>query len=145
MTQKQPLYQKALLAWRQELMLQRDSMLKDKQAKLRDRMCQKLEEMFGADYPITIEGAHAKDDLVLGAVVEDLNLLAFRDAQGNINIVLLVLCPRCGHQIAGDPLTRLADLGRELLELDMKGTIGDHECPADRPPLNNTRIQSKEK
>ncbi len=143
MSQKQPLSQKALLAWRQELASRRDSMIKDKQFNLRYRMFQKLQEMFGSDYPMEMEGLHAQDDLVLGAVVDGLNFLAFRDSHGYINIVLLVLCPQCKHQIMSDPLTHLAELGRELLQLQMKGTIDDHECPG--ASLNSPEFPPKDK
>lgn len=129
MTSKQSLYQKALLAWRGELVTQHESMLKDRQTKMRDALRQKLTEMFGSDYPIEMEGAHPKEELVLGVVIEDLNFLAIRGPSGSIDVVLLVLCPRCGHQMPSAPLTRLADLGRELLDLEMKGVVGEHECP----------------
>jgi hypothetical protein len=129
MTREQSLYQEALLAWRRELVAQHELMLKDRQTKMRDALRQKLTEMFGPDYPIEMEGAHAKEELVLGAVVEDLNFLAIRGPSGGINVVLLVLCSRCGHQMPSAPLTRLADLGRELLDLEMKGIVGEHECP----------------
>lgn len=133
MSGKQPLYQKALLAWRQELKARHDSMLKGKGMKLRNALQQKLAEMFGSDYLIELEGAHAEEEIVLGAVIENLNFLAFRHSSGDIDIVLLVLCPRCGHQMASDPLTRLFDLGRELLQLEMNGMIGEHECPDASP------------
>jgi hypothetical protein len=129
MSHKQPLYQKALLAWRGELEKQRASILKDKQTKLRDAMHQKLAEICGVEYDIEMEGLHAKDELVLGAVIENLNFLAFRSPAGDINIVLLIPCPRCRHQMTSDPLTSLVDLGRELLQFEMKGTLSDHECP----------------
>lgn len=129
MSQKQPLYQKALLAWRGELEKQRASILKDKQTKLRDAMSQKLAEICGAEYDIEMEGVHARDELVLGAVVENLNFLALRGSSGAINVILLVPCPRCHYQMTSTPLTCLADLGRELLQFEMKGTLSDHECP----------------
>lgn len=144
MNPKQSLYEKALLAWRQELKAQLDSILKDKQTNLHDRMQHKIEEMFGLDYPIEIETASAQDNPVLGAVVDGLNLLAVKGPSGAIIIVLLVPCLRCGYQMASKPLTRLADLGRELLEFEMKGTIGEHECSADVPPLDNTHLPTRE-
>lgn len=134
MARKQSLYQKALLARRGELVAQRESMLKDKQTKMRDALRQKLTEMFGADYQIEIEGAHAKEELILGAVIEDLNFLAIRGPGGDISIVLLVPCSRCGHQMPSASLTRLADLGRELLQFEMNGMLRDHECP-DAPSI----------
>lgn len=129
MTRKQSLYLKALLAWRGVLAAQHQSMLKDRQTKMRDALRQKLAEMFGSDYPIEIEDAHPKEELVLGVVIENLNFLAIRGPAGDISIVLLVPCSRCGHQMPSAPLSRLADLGRELLQLEMKGTLRDHECP----------------
>lgn len=129
MTRKHSLYQKALLAWRGELVTQQESILKDKQTKMRDALRQKLIEMFGSNYPIEIESAHAKEELVLGAVIEGLNFLAIRGPAGGISVVLLVPCSRCGHQMPSASLTSLADLGRELLQFEMNGTLRDHECP----------------
>jgi hypothetical protein len=129
MTHNQSLYQKALLAWRQELVAQHDSTLKDKRMKMRDALRQKLEEMFGSDYPIELEDEHTQEEIILGAVIENLNFLALRRAAGDIHIVLMIPCPHCGYQMPSDSLTCLADLGRELLQFEMKGTLGKHECP----------------
>jgi hypothetical protein len=51
MTRKQSLYQKALLARRGELVAQHESILKDRQTKMRDALRQKLTEMFDSDEP----------------------------------------------------------------------------------------------
>lgn len=129
MTRKQSLYQTALLAWRRELVKRHESMLKDQQTKLRDALRQKLTEMFSTDYSIEVEDPHAQEELVLGAVIENLNFLGIRGSDGGINVVLLIPCSRCGHQMPSTYLTRLADLGRELLQFEMNGTLRDHECP----------------
>lgn len=131
MGDKQSLYMKALLAWRQELAARHNSTLKDKGTKMRNALQQKLVEMFGSDYSIEIEGTHAKEEMILGAVIENLNFLAFRREASDINIVLLIPCPRCGSQMTSDPLTCLADLGRELLQFEMNGTLHEHECTDD--------------
>jgi len=129
MTRKQSLYQKALLAWRRELVTRHESMLKDQQTKLRDALRQKLTGMFGTDYSIEVEEPHPQEELVLGAVIENLNFLGIRGPDGGINVVLLIQCSCCGHQMPSTSLTRLADLGRELLQFEMNGTLWDHECP----------------
>lgn len=129
MSDRESLYQKALLAWRRELVAQHESALKDKGAKLRDALQQKLVDMFGSDHQIELEGTHANEEIILGAVIENLNFLALRRNAGDINIVLMIPCSRCGYQMPSEFLTCLADLGRELLQFEMKGTLGEHECP----------------
>jgi hypothetical protein len=133
MTRNKSLYQTALLAWRRELVARHESTLKDKGTKMRDALRQKLVDMFGSDYQIELEGTHTKEEMILGAVIENLNFLAFRRAAGNIHVVLMIPCSHCGYQMPSDSLTCLADLGRELLQFEMKGTLGEHECP-DTPP-----------
>ena len=129
MSGRQSLYEKALLAWRRELVARHDSTLKDKGTKMRYALRQKLVDMFGSEYPIEMEDAHAKEKMVLGAVIENLNFLAFRRSAGDIHIVLMMPCSRCGYQMPSESLTCLADLGRELLKFEMSGTLRDHECP----------------
>jgi hypothetical protein len=129
MSDRKPLYQKALLAWRRELVARHETTLKDKGMKMRDALRQKLVDMFGSDYQIELEGTHVKEEIILGAVIENLNFLALRRAAGDIHIVLMIPCSHCGYQMPSNSLTCLADLGRELLQFEMKGTLGEHECP----------------
>lgn len=128
MSHKLSLYQRALLSWRQELVKQEQAAHKDKQTKLHERLRQRLEEMFGTEHLIEIEIVDDPTDLVLGAAIENLNFLAFRRSTSDIQIVLLIPCPRCGQQMASDPLRCIADLGRELLQFEMNGTLITHEC-----------------
>lgn len=130
MSRNPSLLHKALLAWRGELERQHEAALADKRVKLRDGLRRKLEEMFGPHHVIELEDEDDPSDSVLGAVIENLRFLAFRSPEGAINVVLLMPCPRCGHQMPSGPLTRLADLGRELLQFDMSGILGSHECLA---------------
>jgi hypothetical protein len=128
MSRNLSLFQKALLAWRGELERQHEAALADRRTKLRDGMRRKLEEMFGTEYLIELEEDDDPKDLVLRAVIENLLFLAFRGSEGAINVVLLMPCPRCGYQMPSSPLTRLADLGRELTQFGMTGIIGEHQC-----------------
>jgi hypothetical protein len=129
MSHRLPLYHKALLAWRHELEKQYRAILEDKETPLRERLRRKLAEITGYEYIIEVEDRNDDPyDAVLGAKVENLNFLAFRSPEGVINVVLLMPCPHCDHQMPSDPLTRLADLGRELLQFDMHGTLSNHQC-----------------
>ena len=129
MSDRLPLYHKALLAWRHELEKQHRATLEDKETPLREGLRRKLAEITGYEYIIEVEDRNDDPyDAVLGAKVENLNFLAFRSPEGAINVVLLMPCPHCGHQMPSDPLTRLADLGRELLQFDMRGTLSNHQC-----------------
>jgi hypothetical protein len=128
MSSNASLFHKALIAWRGELEKQHEAALADKRTKLRDGLRRKLEERFGTEHFIELEDEDDPNDLVLRAVIENLRFLAFRSPEGAINVVLLMPCPRCGHQMPSNPLTRLADLGRELLQFDMSGTLSHHEC-----------------
>lgn len=127
MSRNPSLFHKALLAWQDELERQHETALVDKRTKLRDGMRRKLQEMFGPEHFIELE-EDDRNDLVLRAVIENLLFLAFRSSEGVINIVLLMPCPRCGHQMPSSPLTQLADLGRELTRFGMTGIIGEHQC-----------------
>lgn len=138
MTHKQSLYQQALLAWRRELVTRHESVLKDRQTKMRNALRQKLTEMFGTDYSIEMEEPHAQEELILGAVIENLNFLGIRGSDEGINVVLLIPCSRCGHQMPSTYLTCLAGLGRELLQFEMNGTLRDHKCP-DTPSDKSSR------
>lgn len=126
-----PLYQKALLAWHDELERQYQAALEDRLTRLRDGTRRKMAEMFGPEYAVRVE---ARDDdpydAVLEAEVENLRFIAFRGRGGGINISLLMPCPRCGHQMPSGPLTRLADLGRELTNLAAGSALSSHECVA---------------
>lgn len=129
MSSNLPLYYKALLAWHDELEKQYRATLEDKLTKLRDGARRKMVEMFGPEHVIQIEDRDDDPyDSVLEAEVENLRLIAFRSRGGGINISLLMKCPRCGHQIPSSPLTRLADLGRELLRFEMSRSLSEHEC-----------------
>jgi hypothetical protein len=110
MSRNPSLFHKALLAWRDELERQHEAALTDKRTKLRDGMRRKLEKMFGTEHLIELEDDD-RNDLVLRAVIENLLFLAFRSPEGAINVVLLMPCPRCGHQMPSSPLTRLANNG----------------------------------
>jgi hypothetical protein len=128
MSSDQPLYRKALLAWQDELEKQYKAILEDKQSSLRNGFLKKLREMFGPSHAIEVEGENDPNDMALSAVIEGLRFLSFRTPAGNINIVFVMRCPRCGHQMPSAPLTRLADLGRELTNLAMSGSLSNHEC-----------------
>ncbi len=85
--------------------------------------------MFGHEHIVEVE---IRDDdpydLVLRATVDNLRFIGFRSPDGSINIVLLMKCHHCGHEMPSDPLRGLADLGRALLQLDMSGTLSTHQC-----------------
>jgi hypothetical protein len=124
-----PLYYRALLAWRHELEEQRRKALEDKETPLSDGLRRKLTTIFGPEHVVSVEVRHDDShDLVRGAEVEGLRFLGFRSPEGTINVVLLMPCPHCGHQMPSAPLTRLADLGRELVQFDMHGTLSNHQC-----------------
>jgi hypothetical protein len=128
MNRNPSLFHKALIAWRDELGRQHEAALVDKQTGLRYGLRRKLEEMFGTEHFIELEDEDDPSDLVLRAVIENLRFLAFRSPEGTINVVLLMPCPRCSHQMPSRPLTRLGDLGRELTQFGMTGIIGEHQC-----------------
>lgn len=137
MSDSPPLHYKALLAWREDLERRRKEALADKEMPLGEGLRRRLTGMFGAEHAVEIEAW--KDDpydLVLWAEVEGLRFLGFRGPDDRINVVLLVKCLRCGHEMSGNPLTSLADLGRELTQFDMTGALDNHECSiADIPTL----------
>jgi hypothetical protein len=129
MSSNLPLYYKALLAWHDELEKQYIATLEDRLTKLRDGTRQKIAEMFGPEYVVQVENRDDDPyDSVLEVEVENLRFIAFRSRGGGINISLLMECPRCGHQMPSNPLTHLADLGRELLRFETSGSLSDHEC-----------------
>lgn len=128
MSRNPSLLHKALRAWRGELERQHKAALADKRTKLRVGLRRKLEEMFGPEHVVELEDKDDPNDLALGAMIENMRFLAFRSPEGIINVVLLMPCPRCGHQMPSSPLTRLADLGRELLQFDMSGILSGHQC-----------------
>lgn len=94
MSSNLPLYQKALLAWQDELEKQYKATLDDKHSRLRDRFLKKLREMFGPVHVIEIKEEDDRNDLVLSAVIEGLRFLAFRTPPGDIKVVFLMVCPR---------------------------------------------------
>ena len=106
-----------------------EQLLKDKQTKLRGGVRQKLLEMFGDGHEIQFESEDEEEDQVLWAEVEGLRFLGYRCEEGSINVVLLAPCLRCGHQMPGKPLARLADLGEGILQFEMTGLLDDHQCP----------------
>jgi hypothetical protein len=112
MSRKLTLYHKALLAWKGELEKQQQARLEDKLTTLRAGLHRKLEEMIGPEYVIKLEAEDDPDDMVLEAMVENFNFLGFRGPAGEINIILVMECPGCGRRMTSNPLTRLADLGR---------------------------------
>lgn len=128
MSRKLSLYHRAVLAWRDELEKQREATLADKRTKLRDGLRRKLTEMFGPEHQIEMEGERDSDDVVLEAMVENLNFLGFRDPAGEINVILTLPCPNCMNRMTSIPLNQLADVGRELLQLEMTGRLSNHEC-----------------
>ena len=128
MSRKLSLYHKALLAWKDELKQQQKAILEDKQTKLRDGLHRKLIEMVGPGHAIELEDEDDSEDLVLEAMVENLKFLGFRCPTGEINVILVLPCPNCKHRMTSYPLTRLADIGRELLQLEMTGRLSNHDC-----------------
>ena len=129
MSRQITLYHKALLAWRGELAKLKQGALEDKKTKLRDALYQRLREMVGPEYVIDLEDEDDPDDLVLEAMVDDdLNFLSFRNSEGEIKIILVMPCPNCRYRMVSDPITGLADVGRELLQLEMIGRLGNHQC-----------------
>ena len=128
MSHNQSLYHKALIEWKGELEKKQQAILEDKRTKLRDGLHQKLTKMVGPEHFIELEGEDDSDDLVLEAMVENLNFLGFRGSAGEINVILVLPCPNCGQRMTSNPLTRLADLGKELLELEMTGRLSNHKC-----------------
>lgn len=85
--------------------------------------------MFGAEHAVEVWDSDPHD-LVLWAEIEGLRFLGFRGPDDSINVVLLVKCSRCGHEMSSDTLTSLTDLGRELTQFDMTGALSNHECSA---------------
>jgi hypothetical protein len=128
MSRKLSLYHKALIEWKGELKKQQQAILEDKRTKLRDGLHRKLSEIVGPEHVVELEDEDDPDDLVLEAMVENLNFLGFRGPTGEINVILVLPCPNCGHRMTSNPLTQLADLGRELLQLEMTGKLSNHEC-----------------
>jgi hypothetical protein len=129
MSDRPPLYYRALLAWQYELEEQRRKALEDKETPLSDGLRRKLIGMFGPEHVVSVEVRHDDPyDLVRGAEVEGLRFLGFRSPDGIINVVLVMPCPHCGYQMPSAPLNQLADLGRELLQFDRYGKLNNHEC-----------------
>ncbi len=135
MSRKQSLYHKALIAWKGELERKRQAILEDKKTKLRDGLRRKLEEIVGPEYAVEIKDTQAdSSDLVLEAVAGYLDFIGFRGPAGEINVILTVLCLRCGFNMTSNFLTSLVDLGRELLQLEMTGSLSNHECSESNKP-----------
>jgi hypothetical protein len=128
-TPDESLSQRALLAWRRELEKVYQDIEADKRSELRQGVFRKLVTMFGPGHLIELEDRANSTGAVVGAVVEELRFMGLRAPSGEIGIHLLVRCPSCSCEMAGDKLTSLADLGRELVELRTKSSIGEHECP----------------
>lgn len=129
MSDNHTLHHKALLAWRRELERQSRKALEDKATPLHEGLRRKLVEMFGTEYAVEVE---VRDDdpydLVLSAEVDGLRFIGFRSPDGSINVVLLKKCSRCEHEMPSNPLTNLSDLGRELTQFGMTGSVGEHRC-----------------
>jgi hypothetical protein len=73
-----PLYNRALLAWRSELVKAYQVIEADKQTGLRQGVFRKLAAMFGPWHVIEVETQANSADVVIGAVVEDLRFLGLR-------------------------------------------------------------------
>jgi hypothetical protein len=130
MSRNQSLYHKALIEWKGELEKKQQAILEDKGTKLRDVLHRKLAEIVGPEYAIEIKEAEQdSEELMLDAAAGYLDFIGFRGPAGEINIILVVLCPSCGHKMPSNPLINLADLGRNLLQLEMTGKLSNHECP----------------
>lgn len=123
------LYKRALLAWRRELEKLYQSIEADKRSEIRQGVFRKLVTMFGPGHLVELEDKAKSTEVVVWAMVEELRFMGLKAPSGEIGIHLLVRCPSCGYEMAGDKLASLADLGRELVELSTKGIIGEHECP----------------
>jgi hypothetical protein len=123
------LQQRALLAWRRELEKAYQVIEEDKQTEMRRGVFRKLVSMFGPGHLVELEPEAQSTGASTGAVVEGLRFLGLRAPSGEISVHLLARFAKCDGEMAGDRLTSLADLGRELVELRTKGVIGEHECP----------------
>jgi hypothetical protein len=129
MSRNQSLYHKALIEWKGELEKKQKATLEDKRTKLRDGLHRKLTEIVGPEYAIEIKDTEdGSEDLMLEAVAGYLDFIGFRGPAGEINVILIVLCPSCGYKMTSNFLTNLADLGKELLELEMAGRLSNHQC-----------------
>jgi hypothetical protein len=129
MSRNQSLYHKALIEWKGELEKKQKAILEDKGTNLRDGLHRKLIEIVGPEYAIEIKEAEDdSENLMLDAVVDYLDFIGFRGPAGEINVILVVLCLGCRHKMTSNLLTRLADLGQELLQLEMTGRLSNHEC-----------------
>jgi len=122
------LRKRALLAWRHELVWAYQAKEADRQTELRQVVFRKLVSMFGPRHVVEVEAQANAVDVEIWAAVEGLRFLGVRHPSGEIQICLVSRCPNCGQEAAGDWLTRLADLGRELADLEEKGKIEGHEC-----------------
>ena len=121
-----PLRKRALHAYQQVLAEKlRDARLCE-QLTLRDAFQLKLWKLFGGDCLVDFEGD--EDERVLGATVEGLKFLGIRCSNGDVKLILVELCPRCGHNMTSQSLTSLIALGGELFQLEMGGTLSNHEC-----------------
>jgi hypothetical protein len=122
------LYVRAVQVWRSARAGRQASALRDEQSPLRDVLRRKLADMFGDDYHVEMDDPGGREESVMFAVIENLNFVAVRQVSGAVNISLMMYCPRCRGEMMSDPLTGLADLGRELLNFEVMGTLGGDRC-----------------
>ena len=127
-----PLGDKALWAYRQLLGERREEYRRYQQLPLREAVRLKLEKLFGTEHAIEVE----KDDneLVLGAVIEELHFLCLRSEEDDVQVMWITPCARCGYQMPSQPLTSLTDLGQAILLFGMTRTVDNHVCPSPAAP-----------
>ena len=127
-----PLGDKALWAYRQLLDERRTEYRLYQQLPLKEAARLKLEKLFGTEHVIEVE----KDDneLVLGAIIEELHFLCLRSEEGDVQVMWLAPCARCGCQMPSQPLTSLTDLGQAILLFGMTRRVNNHVCPSPAAP-----------
>lgn len=129
-----PLRDKALLARQRALVRKYEELSQYQQMALRDALSLKLEKIVGVEYDIEIEAGESEHELF--ATVDGLRFLGVREPHGDIYVVWVARCPKCGGEHGGRLLTGITDLGEDLAEFDRTSRIGKHQCtgtPAKTP------------
>lgn len=107
---------------------------------LRDALRLKLERVLGVGYDIAIGAGGSERERF--AEIDGLRFLGVRLPDGDVGVVWVARCPRCGEEKGGRFLEALTDLGEEIAQFRLTGRVGGHQCPgvpdylraADPPP-----------
>lgn len=96
------------------------------QLALRDALQLKIWKLFGGD--CLIDFGDNEDELILSVVIEGLNFIGLRSRDGDVQLIFVEPCPRCGYKMTSRSITSLVALGQELSQLEIDSTLSNHDC-----------------